>query len=183
VSWQDRAHFFCHLRPHEAPYADGFCTLPALSKARGGAVQISFDEALVETLEKNADILALDEALTRFAAVYPRARSSRGTTFLWRAYLSKRRSVQRAKSVTIETSPFHSLRLVRPVATWEVLSKMTQSRWRITGLLQCSSDPAYCVVVGASTRAFQSPPGCLPHTTTYFPLRVCGFPCLSFVVS
>ena len=146
-------------------------------------MQISFDEALVETLEKNADILALDEALTRFAAVYPRARSSRGTTFLWRAYLSKRRSVQRAKSVTIETSPFHSLRLVRPVATWEVLSKMTQSRWRITGLLQCSSDPAYCVVVGASTRAFQAPPGCLPHTTTYFPLRVCGFPCLSFVVS
>jgi hypothetical protein len=31
---------------------------------------------------------------------------------------------------------------------------------------QCSSDPDYCVVVGASTKTFQAPPGCLPHTAT-----------------
>ena len=41
----------------------------------------------------------------------------------------------------------------------------------------------YCVVVGASTSAFHDPSACLPHTTTYLPLLVCGRPRLSFTVS
>jgi RNA polymerase sigma factor (TIGR02999 family) len=41
-------------------------------KRGGGAVQVSLDEGLLLVPEKNADILALDEALTRFAALYPR---------------------------------------------------------------------------------------------------------------
>ena len=41
-------------------------------KRGGGAMQISLDEGLVVTQEKDADILALDEALSRFAEVYPR---------------------------------------------------------------------------------------------------------------
>jgi RNA polymerase sigma factor (TIGR02999 family) len=35
-------------------------------------VQVSFDEALIVAPGKDADILALDEALTQFAALYPR---------------------------------------------------------------------------------------------------------------
>jgi RNA polymerase sigma factor (sigma-70 family) len=54
VNWQDRAR----SRKYQ--------------KGGGGAVQVSFDEALVVAPEKTADILALDEALTQFAALYPR---------------------------------------------------------------------------------------------------------------
>ena len=41
-------------------------------KRGAGAVQVSFDEALVVTPEKDGDIMALDEALTEFAVLYPR---------------------------------------------------------------------------------------------------------------
>jgi hypothetical protein len=40
----------------------------------------------------------------------------------------------------------------------------------------------YCVVVGESTRTFQPPSGCLPHTVMYLAFTTCGFPFLSFVV-
>jgi RNA polymerase sigma factor (TIGR02999 family) len=41
-------------------------------KRGGGAVQVSLDEGLVVTPERDPDILALDEALSRFAEEYPR---------------------------------------------------------------------------------------------------------------
>jgi RNA polymerase sigma factor (TIGR02999 family) len=72
VSWQDRAHFFAvcarlmrriltdHARSHN------------YLKRGGGAVHHSLDEGLLVTPEKQADILALDEALTQFALHHPR---------------------------------------------------------------------------------------------------------------
>jgi hypothetical protein len=40
----------------------------------------------------------------------------------------------------------------------------------------------FVVVFGASTRTFQLPSACLPHTTTYFAFVVSGFPFLSLNV-
>jgi RNA polymerase sigma factor (TIGR02999 family) len=72
VSWQDRAHFFAISARMMRRILTDFARSRNYQKRGGGAVQVSFDEALVVAPEKNADILALDEALTRFAALYPR---------------------------------------------------------------------------------------------------------------
>jgi RNA polymerase sigma factor (TIGR02999 family) len=72
VSWQDRAHFFAISARMMRRILTDFARSRHYQKRGGGAVQVSFDEALVVTPEKNADILALDEALTRFAPLYPR---------------------------------------------------------------------------------------------------------------
>ena len=72
VQWQNRQHFFGvsaqvmrrilvdHARSHEAV-------------KRGGAVpRVSLDEAIVISKARSAELLALDEALTRLAALDPR---------------------------------------------------------------------------------------------------------------
>jgi RNA polymerase sigma-70 factor (ECF subfamily) len=72
VSWQDRAHFFAISARMMRRILTDFARSRNYQKRGAGAVQVSFDEALVMTPGKNADIVALDEALTRFAALYPR---------------------------------------------------------------------------------------------------------------
>jgi RNA polymerase sigma factor (TIGR02999 family) len=72
VSWQDRAHFFAISARMMRRILTDFARSRHYQKRGGGAVQVSFDEALVVAPEKNADIMALDQALTRFAALYPR---------------------------------------------------------------------------------------------------------------
>jgi RNA polymerase sigma factor (TIGR02999 family) len=65
--WNDRAHFFAvasrvmrqilvdHARRHQA------------GKRGGGAVNVNLDEVLVPARSQNADLMSLDEALTRLA--------------------------------------------------------------------------------------------------------------------
>src|SRR5271163_4184941 len=72
VSWQDRAHFFAMSARLMRRILTDFARSRNFQKRGGGAVQVSLDEDLLLVPEKNADILALDEALTRFAALYPR---------------------------------------------------------------------------------------------------------------
>lgn len=72
VSWQDRAHFFAISARMMRRVLTDFARSRNYQKRGGGAMQISLDEGLVVTQEKDADILALDEALSRFAEVYPR---------------------------------------------------------------------------------------------------------------
>ena len=72
VEWQNRAHFFAiaaqimrhllvdHARSHQ--YA----------KRGGGAQQVTLDEVAIVSRECSADVLALDEALSRLAAIDPR---------------------------------------------------------------------------------------------------------------
>ena len=72
VNWQDRAHFFAISARMMRRILTDFARSRNYQKRGGGAVQVSFDEALVVAPEKNADILALDEALTQFAVLYPR---------------------------------------------------------------------------------------------------------------
>jgi RNA polymerase sigma factor (TIGR02999 family) len=72
VSWQDRAHFFAISARMMRRILTDFARSRRYQKRGGGAVQVTLDEALVVAPEKHADILALDQALTQFAALYPR---------------------------------------------------------------------------------------------------------------
>lgn len=72
VSWQDRAHFFAISARMMRRILTDFARSRRYQKRGGGAVQVTLDEALVVSPEKNADIMALDQALTEFAAMYPR---------------------------------------------------------------------------------------------------------------
>jgi RNA polymerase sigma-70 factor, ECF subfamily len=72
VSWQDRSHFFAMCARLMRRILTDYARSRNYQKRGGGAVQISLDEGLLVTSEKQADVMALDEALSQFALVYPR---------------------------------------------------------------------------------------------------------------
>jgi RNA polymerase sigma-70 factor, ECF subfamily len=72
LSWQNRAHFFAISARMMRRILTDFARSRNYQKRGAGAVQVSLDEVLVVTPEKDADIMALDEALTQFAVLYPR---------------------------------------------------------------------------------------------------------------
>jgi RNA polymerase sigma factor (TIGR02999 family) len=72
VRWQDRAHFFAISARMMRHILTDFARSRNYQKRGAGAVQVSLDEALVVAPGKSADIMALDEALTQFAVLYPR---------------------------------------------------------------------------------------------------------------
>ena len=72
VSWQDRTHFFAMCARLMRRILTDYARLHNRQKRGGGAVHLSLEEGLLVTSEKQADIMALDEALTQFALRYPR---------------------------------------------------------------------------------------------------------------
>jgi RNA polymerase sigma factor (TIGR02999 family) len=72
VSWQDRAHFFAISARMMRRILTDFSRSQNYQKRGAGAVQVSLDEALLVAPGKSADIMALDEAWTQFAVLYPR---------------------------------------------------------------------------------------------------------------
>lgn len=72
VDWQDRAHFFAMSARLMRRVLTDFARSRNYQKRGAGAVQVSLEEGLVVSPEKDADIIALDEALTKFALLYSR---------------------------------------------------------------------------------------------------------------
>jgi len=71
VHWQNRAHFFAVSARLMRRILVDFARAKHDLKRGGGAQQVSLDEALAVS-EPGADLLALDEALTRLVALHPR---------------------------------------------------------------------------------------------------------------
>jgi RNA polymerase sigma-70 factor, ECF subfamily len=72
VNWQDRAHFFAISARLMRRILTDFARSRNYQKRGAGAVQVSLDEGLLLAPEKDADIMALDAALTQLAVFYPR---------------------------------------------------------------------------------------------------------------
>ncbi len=72
VRWQNRAHFFAVSAQLMRRILVDFARERNNLKRGGGAQQVSLDEGLVVAPERGADLLALDEALTRLAALNAR---------------------------------------------------------------------------------------------------------------
>jgi RNA polymerase sigma factor (TIGR02999 family) len=72
VRWQNRAHFFAVSAQLMRRILVDFARQRQNLKRGGGAQQISLDEALAVAPERGADLLALDEALDRLAALNAR---------------------------------------------------------------------------------------------------------------
>jgi len=68
VEWQNRAHFFAIAAQIMRHLLVDHARSQHFAKRGGGAHQVSLDEALVVTEGREADLLALDEALDRLAA-------------------------------------------------------------------------------------------------------------------
>lgn len=69
VRWQNRAHFFAVSAQLMRRILVDFARERQNLKRGGGLQQVSLDEGLVVAPERGADLLALDEALTRLAAL------------------------------------------------------------------------------------------------------------------
>ena len=72
VRWQNRAHFFAVSAQLMRRILVDFARERQNLKRGGDAQQVSLDEALIVAPERGADLLALDDALTRLAALNPR---------------------------------------------------------------------------------------------------------------
>jgi RNA polymerase sigma factor (TIGR02999 family) len=72
VQWQNRAHFFAVSATLMRRILVDFARERQNLKRGGAAERVSLNEALVVAPERGADLLALDEALNRLAALNPR---------------------------------------------------------------------------------------------------------------
>lgn len=72
VRWQNRAHFFAVSAQLMRRILVDFARQRRNLKHGGGARKVSLDEALIVAPERGADLLALDEALNRLAALNAR---------------------------------------------------------------------------------------------------------------
>ena len=69
VQWQNRAHFLAISAKLMRQILVDFARSRQYLKRRGGAHQVSLDEALVVSQEKGQDVVGVDEALKALAAV------------------------------------------------------------------------------------------------------------------
>jgi len=72
VRWQNRAHFFAVSAQVMRRILVDFARSRRRRKRGGSAFQVSLDEALVVSDERDADLVALDEALNALGEVDPR---------------------------------------------------------------------------------------------------------------
>jgi RNA polymerase sigma factor (TIGR02999 family) len=72
VRWQSRAHFFAVSAKIMRRILVDFARTKQNLKRGGGAQQVTLDEGLVVSPKRGADLLALDEALSRLSALTPR---------------------------------------------------------------------------------------------------------------
>jgi RNA polymerase sigma factor (TIGR02999 family) len=69
MSWQDRAHFFAISARMMRRILTDFARSRNYQKRGGGALHVSFDEALAVSQEQDAEIVAIDDALSQLAAL------------------------------------------------------------------------------------------------------------------
>jgi RNA polymerase sigma factor (TIGR02999 family) len=69
VRWQNRAHFFAVSAQLMRRILVDFARSRNYLKRGGNAVQVSLDQALVVSIEQDADLVALDEALKALDAI------------------------------------------------------------------------------------------------------------------
>jgi RNA polymerase sigma factor (TIGR02999 family) len=72
VSWQDRAHFFAVSARMMRRILTDYARSRSYQKRGGGAIQVTWDEALAVSHQPHADIVSLDDALNQLAMLDPR---------------------------------------------------------------------------------------------------------------
>jgi len=72
IEWQNRAHFFAVAARAMRFLLVDHARARQYAKRGGGVRQVTLDEVAVVSPERNDDLLALDEALSRLAALDPR---------------------------------------------------------------------------------------------------------------
>ncbi|MFN7948331.1 MAG: sigma-70 family RNA polymerase sigma factor [Blastocatellia bacterium] len=72
VQWQNRAHFFAVAAQMMRRILVDFARSRQNLKHGGDAQQVSFDQALMVSWERRAELVALDDALNALAALDPR---------------------------------------------------------------------------------------------------------------
>jgi RNA polymerase sigma factor (TIGR02999 family) len=72
VAWQDRAHFFAVCAQMMRRILTDFARSRHYLRRGGGAVRVSFEEALAASHQPPTDLVALDDALSALARIDPR---------------------------------------------------------------------------------------------------------------
>lgn len=105
IEWQDRAHFLAMSARVMRRVLVDLARARRSEKRGGDAVRVTFDEALVADVGREADLIGLDEALTALAAIDAR------------------------KSQVVELRFFGGLTLEETAATLQVSAKTVMRDW------------------------------------------------------
>lgn len=106
VQWQNRAHFFAVAAQVMRHILVDHARRHAYAKRGGGARKVSLDEATVSTEQRAAELIALDDALNKLAALDPR------------------------KSKIIELRFFGGLNIEETAEAMKISSPTVQREWR-----------------------------------------------------
>jgi RNA polymerase sigma factor (TIGR02999 family) len=71
VKWQNRAHFFAVAAQVMRTILVDYARSHAYAKRGGGAHRLTFDEAMVVSPDRSAEVVAIDEALKQLALIDP----------------------------------------------------------------------------------------------------------------
>ena len=107
IRWQDRAHFLAMSARLMRRILVDHARSRGYQKRGGGVPRVSLDEALVVSVERTQDLVALDDALQSFAAVDER------------------------KSKVVELRYFGGLSIEETAAALSVSSETVRRDWRI----------------------------------------------------
>ncbi len=72
VEWKDRAHFFAISANVMRRILVGFARARDSGKRGGQAVKVDFDDAFIASMQRGADLIALDDVLETLAKIDPR---------------------------------------------------------------------------------------------------------------
>ena len=72
MRWENRAHFYAVAAQAMRRILVDHARSRGYAKRGGGALKVSFDEAVIGAEERGAELIALDDALTDLAAIDPR---------------------------------------------------------------------------------------------------------------
>jgi RNA polymerase sigma factor (TIGR02999 family) len=71
AQWENRSHFFAIAAQQMRRILVDYARSHGASKRGGAAVKVSLDKAIVFSRERSADLIAMDESLTKLAALDP----------------------------------------------------------------------------------------------------------------
>jgi RNA polymerase sigma factor (TIGR02999 family) len=120
VSWQNRAHFYGIAARLMRRILVDFAREKSYQKRGGGALQVTFDDALAITPTSDPDLLALDEALTELARVDERKAQVVEMRFFGGL-------TEKEAAVALDVSPETARRDWRLAKSW-LLRRLSQKR-------------------------------------------------------
>jgi RNA polymerase sigma factor (TIGR02999 family) len=101
MRWENRAHFYAVAAQAMRRILVDHARSRGYAKRGGGALKVSFDEAVIGAQERGAELIALDDALKDLAEIDPRKSQVVGLRYFGGLSVDETAEVLRVSAVTV----------------------------------------------------------------------------------